>query len=85
MAETTALPKTYRGNCHCGNFIYTLTVPEITGVSSCDCSICTKKAPLWTVSSNPGEQFEIVKGDEDTDLATYQFGSKALSHKASWT
>ena len=83
MAEDAALTKTYRGNCHCGAFVYTLTVPEITKVSSCDCSICSKKAALWTVVSNPDEQFKVVKGDEENDLSVYQFGSKAFLHKAS--
>lgn len=34
--------KTYKGNCHCGNFKFSITVPELKKVRPCDCSICTK-------------------------------------------
>jgi hypothetical protein len=83
MADDAAPPtRTYRGNCHCGNFVYTVTVPEITKTSSCDCSVCSKKGVLWTVVPNHPEQFKVVKGDEEKDLSVYQWSSKALHHKA---
>ncbi|KAJ2898864.1 Mss4-like protein [Zalerion maritima] len=75
MAET----KTYRGNCHCGTFVFELTGPEITAAHECTCSICYKKGATWTF---PGESssFKIVKGDEN-DLKEYLFGSKKTHYK----
>jgi hypothetical protein len=81
MAADQENTKTYRGNCHCGAFVYEATLPEITTVSKCDCSLCSKKAYHWTSAAKPGS-FKVVKGDED-DLSVYAFGSKAISHKVS--
>jgi hypothetical protein len=80
MASTGATSelKTYRGNCHCGAFVYEVKLPEIKGVGQCNCSICTKKGYLWVFPST--ENFKIVKGAE-SDLTEYQFGVKNLTHK----
>ena len=32
--------KTYDGNCHCGKFRFKITLPEITKLNECNCSIC---------------------------------------------
>lgn len=80
MSETQeAQSKTYRGNCHCGAFVYEATIPEIKTVYSCDCSICTKKGYLWTLVPDEAG-FKVVKGDEAT-LTDYKFGPKERSHK----
>ncbi|KAF7543463.1 hypothetical protein G7046_g9995 [Stylonectria norvegica] len=80
MAETQdPAAKTYRGNCHCGAFVYEVTVPEIKLVHSCNCSHCSKKACLW-VPVLDLEAFKPVVGSED-DLAVYQFGPKNTDHK----
>lgn len=74
--------RTYRGNCHCGDFVYIIAgVDEITEVTECNCSICLKKGYLLFF---PGDdaQFTLVKGSEDA-LASYTFGTAALSHKVS--
>jgi hypothetical protein len=34
--------ETYRGNCHCGNFKFSVKVPELKKVRICNCSICTR-------------------------------------------
>lgn len=73
------MSKTYRGNCHCAAFVYEVTVPEITSVSACDCSICSKKACLWTYVEEP-EAFRYIKGEEG-DLSVYTFAAKDLEHK----
>jgi len=73
--------KTYRGNCHCGAFVYEVQLPEIKSAGQCNCSICTKKGYLWAFPSTVN--FKVVKGDE-SELTEYQFGSKNLSHKV-WT
>lgn len=78
MAKTPELLKKYRGNCHCGAFIFEFEAPEITTVAECQCSICTKKAYLWVQPPNPPT---IVK-DEGT-LVRYAFASKNLAHHVS--
>ncbi|KAK0716179.1 glutathione-dependent formaldehyde-activating enzyme [Lasiosphaeris hirsuta] len=78
MADTEQL-KTYRGNCHCGNFVYEIDVPEIKSAAECNCSICSKKAYLW-VYPPPSSDLRIVKGDDNT-LTSYSFGTGFASHK----
>ncbi|ODA76033.1 hypothetical protein RJ55_08315 [Drechmeria coniospora] len=76
--EQTAALRTYRGNCHCGAFVYEAELPEIKSGFQCNCSICDKKGYLWAF---PGEgKFTIVKGTDDS-LTEYQFGPKKLTHK----
>ncbi|KAK1828513.1 glutathione-dependent formaldehyde-activating enzyme [Podospora conica] len=76
MAEENQPLKTYRGNCHCGAFVYEVELPEIKAVSTCNCSICTKKGYLWVKPS----EIKVVKGDEDA-LTGYTFGSNTFYHK----
>ncbi|KAK0718093.1 Mss4-like protein [Lasiosphaeria miniovina] len=75
LAEETA--KTYRGNCHCGAFIFEVKVPEIKSASACDCSICSKKGYVWLVATS--DAVNVVK-DEGL-LVDYAFGAKSLVHK----
>ncbi|PWI72180.1 mitochondrial carnitine/acylcarnitine carrier protein [Purpureocillium lilacinum] len=70
--------RTYRGNCHCGAFVYEAELPEIKSVFECNCSICHKKGYLWVF---PGEgKYRVVKGGDET-LTGYTFGPKKLTHK----
>lgn len=79
MSGTDSL-KTYRGNCHCGNFVFEIQTPEITSVTACNCSICVRKAYLWVF---PGrDNYKVVKGDEDS-LTSYAFAGKNMDHKVS--
>lgn len=80
MAESSepAL-RTYRGNCHCGAFVYEAEVPEIKDAVSCNCSLCHKKGYLWVVPEL--QNFRVVKGDEDQTLTSYTFGSGCVFHK----
>jgi len=77
MADANQPRKTYRGNCHCGAFVYEVELPEIKAVSACNCSICTKKGYLWV---RPPSEIKVVKGYEDA-LTSYTFGSKTFYHK----
>ncbi|CAM1511435.1 Fc.00g089480.m01.CDS01 [Cosmosporella sp. VM-42] len=80
MSETQVpQTETYRGNCHCGAFVYEATIPEIKRVVACACKLCTKKGSLWTAVPDEAS-FKIVKGDEDA-LTVYEFGPKTKSHK----
>ncbi|KAI5459314.1 glutathione-dependent formaldehyde-activating enzyme [Mariannaea sp. PMI_226] len=79
MADEQQPKKTYRGNCHCGAFIYEIDLPEIKAVNDCNCSICSKKGYLWLF---PGglDSIKIVKGSVD-ELTNYTFGKGNLHHK----
>jgi hypothetical protein len=75
MATTTTTegePRTYRGNCHCGAFVYEAQLPEIKSALECNCSICHKKGYLWVITEPA--KFDIVKGTSDT-LSRYTVGS----------
>ncbi|KAL7919311.1 hypothetical protein ACQKWADRAFT_301697 [Trichoderma austrokoningii] len=75
MAEPETV--TYRGNCHCGDFVFEIKVPEIKEAYNCECSICVRKGYLWL---QPGiGNVSIVKGRLD-QLTTYTFGDKKLKH-----
>lgn len=79
MAEPTptlAL-KTYKGNCHCGAFKFSIKIPELTSVTECNCSVCFKKGYKWVF---PGAGcFTIEKGDGS--LKDYEFGKCSMLHK----
>ncbi|KAH7186728.1 glutathione-dependent formaldehyde-activating enzyme [Fusarium oxysporum] len=78
MAETQQPRLTYRGNCHCGDFVYEIEVPEIMSVGECNCSICHKKGYLWVFLEE--ENFKVVKGDIG-QLTGYRFGRKRAEHR----
>ena len=42
--------KLYNGNCHCGQYKFSLNIPELKKVWTCDCSICTR---VHNLLSNP--------------------------------
>ncbi|KGQ10675.1 Centromere protein V [Beauveria bassiana D1-5] len=77
--DSASLLRTYRGNCHCGAFVYEAELPEITAASECPCSICRKKGYLF-VGTNSKTHFKLVKGSLES-LSEYTFGTKALHHK----
>ncbi len=67
--------QTWDGGCHCGRVRFRVTA-ELTGVTDCNCSVCTKKGFLHLIV--PPEQFELVSGTDA--LATYQFGTRVAKH-----
>ncbi|KAF7335289.1 GFA domain-containing protein [Mycena sanguinolenta] len=80
MSDTPqSADREYHGNCHCGAFKFKLTVPEIKGGLSCNCSICSKNGYVWTYARQ--DQFTVVKGDENTTLQSYLFGKREVAHK----
>lgn len=76
MSEETL--KTYRGNCHCGAFIYEVKLPEIKTYNECNCSICHKKGYAWLFPSKGN--LDIVKGSID-DLKAYTFNKGGYVHR----
>lgn len=74
---------TYRGNCHCGAFVYEVQLPEIKGVARCNCSICYKKGYLfvWVPAENK-DTFKVIKGGEGV-LTGYGFNDKKIVHNVS--
>ena len=67
--------QTYQGSCHCGRVRFRVT-GALSGVTDCNCSICTKKGFLhWIV---PPERFELLSGADD--LATYRFNTGTARH-----
>ncbi|KAG4443307.1 hypothetical protein IFR05_001251 [Cadophora sp. M221] len=73
--ESTTETKEYRGNCHCGLFKFTISVPELKSVRVCDCSYCYRKACHWVF---PALNLQIQNGENE--LSTYQFGKKEMIH-----
>ncbi|KAK7428060.1 hypothetical protein QQZ08_005492 [Neonectria magnoliae] len=79
MADVQKPLQTYRGNCHCGAFVYEVNVPKIKTVGDCNCSICSKKGYLSLFPINR-DAFKVIKGSED-DLTTYRFHAGKFDHK----
>jgi hypothetical protein len=80
MSKESEVPlmKTYNGNCHCGAYVFEARLPEITKLSICNCSICSKKAAVWAI---PGKDcLTWVKGDVKT-MKGYTFANKQFEHK----
>ncbi|KAK3387937.1 hypothetical protein B0H63DRAFT_167086 [Podospora didyma] len=65
MASST----TYHGNCHCGQYRFELTLPEITEGITCTCGLCSKKGYLWLPLLSD-TSFEVMR--DDGSLISYQ-------------
>ena len=67
--------QTYSGGCHCGRVRFEVTA-DLTRVSECNCSICTRKAYLHVIV--PPAQFRLLAGQGE--LGTYRFGTGTAAH-----
>jgi hypothetical protein len=72
---TDAMSKTYEGGCHCGRVRFRVTA-ELSQVTECNCSICTKKGFLHLIV--PPAQFELISGADA--LTTYRFNTGTARH-----
>jgi hypothetical protein len=66
---------TYQGSCHCGRVRFRVTA-DLSGVTECNCSICTKKGFLHLIVAP--EQFELLSGADA--LGTYRFNTFTARH-----
>jgi hypothetical protein len=66
---------TWEGGCHCGRVRFRVTA-ELTGVTECNCSMCTKKGFLHLIV--PADAFELLSGRDD--LTTYRFNTGVAQH-----
>ena len=67
---------TYEGSCHCGRVRFRVRA-DLTRVSDCNCSICTKKGILHLIV--PRERFELLSGSDE--LSTYRFNTGVAQHR----
>ncbi len=67
--------QTYEGGCHCGQ-VRLRVQADLTRISACNCSICTKKGILHLLV--PLDQFTLLQGDDA--ISTYQFGTGIAKH-----
>lgn len=63
------------GGCHCGRVRFRAEV-DLGKLSSCSCSICTKKGILHLASD--AATFQLVRGK--TALTSYTFGTGVAQH-----
>ncbi|KAL7910844.1 Mss4-like protein [Trichoderma velutinum] len=78
VTEDQPSRRTYRGNCHCGSFVYEVDLPELRCVVECDCSFCSRTGNLYVLTDDESN-FRVVKGTEDR-LTSYTFGGNKF-HK----
>lgn len=65
----------YRGSCHCGAVQFEIDT-EITELTMCDCSLCSKKnALMCTVHES---RFKLLTGD--AKLSLYRWNSGIARH-----
>jgi hypothetical protein len=69
------MPATMSGGCHCGRVRFRVTA-ELSGVTECNCSICSKKGFLHLIV--PPGQFELLSGEDA--LTTYRFNTGTARH-----
>ena len=67
--------ETYEGGCHCGRVQFRVRA-DLSLVSECNCSICTKKGILHLTVSP--KDFELLCGADA--LTTYQFNTNTAKH-----
>ena len=67
--------QTYEGGCHCGE-VRIRVQADLTQISECNCSICTKKGILHLVV--PLDHFELLQGEDA--ITTYTFGTGVAKH-----
>ena len=68
--------KTYTGGCHCGQVRFECTT-DLSMVTACNCSICTKKGLHFTFLDP--KSFQLRAGDEN--LKEYLFNKHAIHHQ----
>lgn len=66
----------YRGSCHCGQVAFEVE-GEITGVISCNCSICQRKGSLMWFT--PRDQLKLLTPEENA--STYLFNKHVIHHR----
>lgn len=65
----------HHGSCHCGRIVFDVE-GDITGVMSCNCSICQRKGGLmWFV---PRERLQLRT--PAADYSTYTFNRHVIQH-----
>jgi len=69
------MERTWPGGCHCGAVRFEVTA-DITQVTDCNCSICSKKGFLHLIVEP--EKFRLLKGAEA--LVTYRFNTGTAHH-----
>jgi hypothetical protein len=65
----------YRGACHCERVRFRVDA-ELSQVSLCNCSICTKKGFIHLII--PTSQFELLAGQDE--LTCYRFNTGVAMH-----
>ena len=65
----------YRGSCHCGAVQFDIET-EITELTMCDCSLCSKKNALMCTAHESG--FKLLAGNDK--LSLYQWNTGTAKH-----
>src|ERR1700761_8942437 len=73
--EHATMLQTYQGGCHCGA-VRIRVEADLTQISECNCSICTKKGILHLVT--PLDRFTLLQGEDA--ISTYTFGTGVAKH-----
>ncbi len=66
----------YQGGCHCGDVRFQLNMPQITAITRCNCSMCSKNDFLHVFV--PHQQFELLS--DAAALTEYRFHTGAARH-----
>ena len=65
----------YKGSCHCGRVAFEVE-GELTRVTDCNCSICTRKGALLRFV--PRDSLRLLTAE--ADLRAYTFGEGTVQH-----
>ncbi|KAJ7125254.1 Mss4-like protein [Mycena epipterygia] len=65
----------YHGNCHCGAIAYTLQIPPLSLVKTCNCSICSRDGVAWIYP----QRKSMTIHSQDTTVE-YTYGRRRTMH-----
>lgn len=77
--KMTSSLQIYPANCHCGQVIFTIALPDIRSskIIRCNCSICTKNGYLLVY---PKKEDVVFSAGEEI-LSSYLFGNQKKPHR----
>ena len=77
MTSANPTPTKHTGGCHCGQVRYEVEIDLTSGGSMCNCTVCTKIAPVGAIV--PPAAFRQTAGEDS--VSTYEWGGMISKRK----
>lgn len=70
------MSNTHQGGCHCGKVRYEVELDLSGGMTTCNCSICSKTGAIMAFV--PEDSFKLLEGEDE--LSDYRFNKEVIAH-----